>query len=60
MSNFHVHPNSRLRDKGYSIYVVDDEHEIHRFDIDTCEWSIVSTTKDILDSSSVVAPMQRR
>jgi len=40
------HPNFRIRDKGYSIYVVDDEHEIHRFDIDTYEWSIISTTKD--------------
>ena len=34
------------KDKGYSIYVVDDEHEIHRFDIDKFEWSIISTTKD--------------
>jgi len=42
----HIHPNMRLRDKGYSIYVVDDEHEIHRFDIDTYEWTIISTTKD--------------
>ena len=42
----HMHPNMRLRDKGYSIYVVDDEHEIHRFDIDTYEWTIISTTKD--------------
>jgi hypothetical protein len=42
----HMHPNTRLRDKGYSIYVVDDEHEIHRFDIDTYEWTIISTTKD--------------
>lgn len=41
-----MHPNMRLRDKGYSIYVVDDEHEIHRFDIDTYEWTIISTTKD--------------
>ena len=41
-----MHPNMRLRDKGYSIYVVDDEHEIHRFDIDSYEWSIISTTKD--------------
>jgi hypothetical protein len=45
-SNQHMHPNMRLRDKGYSIYVVDDEHEIHRFDIDTYEWTIISTTKD--------------
>jgi len=37
----------RLRDKGYSIYVVDDEHEIHRFDLDTYEWSIIQTNKDI-------------
>jgi hypothetical protein len=43
---YHMHPNMRLRDKGYSIYVVDDEHEIHRFDIDTHEWTIISTTKD--------------
>lgn len=42
----HIHPNQRFGDKGYSIYVVDDEHEIHRFNIDTYEWSIVSTTKD--------------
>ena len=41
-----LHPNMKLRDKGYSIYVVDDEHEIHRFDIDTYEWTIISTTKD--------------
>ena len=34
-------------EKGYSIYVVDDEHEIHRFDMDTYEWSIVTTTKDV-------------
>lgn len=40
--------NSHMqRDKGYSIYVVDDEHEIHRFDIDTYEWTIISTTKDL-------------
>jgi len=44
--NKHIHPNQQLRDKGYSIYVVDDEHEIHRFDIDSYEWSIISTTKD--------------
>ena len=44
--NQHVHPNQQLRDKGYSIYVVDDEHEIHKFDIDTYEWTIISTTKD--------------
>ena len=37
----------RLDQKGYSIYVVDDEHEIHRFDMDTYEWSIVTTTKDV-------------
>jgi hypothetical protein len=43
---YHMHPNLRYRDKGYSIYVVDDEHEIHRFDIDTYEWSIITTTKD--------------
>ena len=40
------HPNQKLKEKGYSIYVVDDEHEIHKFDIDTYEWSIISTTKD--------------
>ena len=41
-------PYSNLqRDKGYSIYVVDDEHEIHRFDMDTYEWTIISTTKDL-------------
>ena len=34
-------------EKGYSIYVVDDEHEIHRFDLDTYEWSIITTTKDM-------------
>ena len=45
-SSHHMHPNMRLRDKGYSIYVVDDEHEIHRFDIDSYEWTIISTTKD--------------
>ena len=45
-NSVHMHPNMRLRDKGYSIYVVDDEHEIHRFDIDTYEWTIISTTKD--------------
>ena len=39
----------RFRDKGYSIYVVDDEHEIHRLDIDTYEWSIISTTKDYIN-----------
>ena len=55
MSSHHIHPNSRLRDKGYSIYVVDDEHEIHRFDIDTCEWSIVQTTKDTVESNSSIA-----
>lgn len=39
--------SSELRgDKGYSIYVVDDEHEIHRFDLDTYEWTIITTTKD--------------
>ena len=39
--------SSDLRgDKGYSIYVVDDEHEIHRFDLDTYEWTIITTTKD--------------
>lgn len=42
----HIHPNQQFGNKGYSIYVVDDEHEIHRFDIDTYEWSIISTTKD--------------
>lgn len=30
--------------RGYSIYVVDDEHDIHRFDMETYEWSIVTTT----------------
>lgn len=42
----HIHPNQQFGDKGYSIYVVDDEHEIHRFNIDSYEWTIVSTTKD--------------
>jgi len=35
------HPNTKFREKGYSIYVVDDEHEIHRFDIDSCQWTII-------------------
>ena len=39
-----MHPNQELKDKGYSFYVVDDEHEIHKFDIDTFEWSIVTTS----------------
>lgn len=45
-SSKHLHPNQQYKDKGYSIYVVDDEHEIHKFDIDTYEWSIITTTKD--------------
>lgn len=45
---FNQGPYANLRrDKGYSIYVVDDEHEIHRFDMDTYEWTIISTTKDL-------------
>ena len=38
-----------FKDKGYSIYVVDDEHEIHRFDLETQEWTIISTTKESAD-----------
>jgi hypothetical protein len=37
------------KEKGYSIYVVDDEHEIHRFDLETNEWTIISTTKESLE-----------
>jgi hypothetical protein len=37
------------KEKGYSIYVVDDEHEIHRFDLETYEWTIISTTKESLE-----------
>lgn len=40
------------KDKGYSIYVVDDEHEIHRFDLETYEWTIISTTKENVDAQN--------
>ena len=41
-----------FKEKGYSIYVVDDEHEIHRFDLETYEWTIISTTKENLEAQN--------
>jgi hypothetical protein len=31
---------------------VDDEHEIHRFDLETYEWTIISTTKESVDAQN--------